>query len=120
VAEKHDFCDIQQKILQISDFATKRDLNPPPHGDITADIAKMFAKKYSQKSDFGSKNTIFAIIRSYFHEIPRTVSQKSDSAKNFFLVFAIFLQKKLYFFMSAKIGFHEKLFQKSAFFAKNT
>jgi hypothetical protein len=29
VAEKHDFCGIQQKILQVSDFAKKRDSNPP-------------------------------------------------------------------------------------------
>jgi hypothetical protein len=31
----------------------KRDSNPPPHGDIAADIAKMFAKIFSRKSDFG-------------------------------------------------------------------
>jgi hypothetical protein len=53
VAEKHDFCGIQQKILQVSDFAKKWDLNPPPHGGTAADIAKMFAKKFSQKLDFG-------------------------------------------------------------------
>jgi hypothetical protein len=53
VAEKHDFCSIQQKILQVSDFAKKRDSNPPPHGDTAADIAKMFAKIFSRKSDFG-------------------------------------------------------------------
>jgi hypothetical protein len=53
VAEKHNFCDIQQKIPQISDFAKKRDLNPPTHGGTAADIAKMFAKKFLRKSDFG-------------------------------------------------------------------
>jgi hypothetical protein len=26
---------------------------PPPHGDTAADIAKMFAKNFSQKLDFG-------------------------------------------------------------------
>jgi hypothetical protein len=46
VAEKHDFRDIQRKILQISDFAKKRDSNPQPHGDTAADIAKMFAKNF--------------------------------------------------------------------------
>jgi hypothetical protein len=60
--EKHNFCDIQQKILQISDFTKKRDSNPPPHGDTAADIAKMLAKIFLRKSDFGSKNMIFAII----------------------------------------------------------
>jgi hypothetical protein len=53
VAEKHDFRDIQQKIPQYSDFAKKRDLNPPPHGGTAADIAKMFAKNFLRKSDFG-------------------------------------------------------------------
>jgi hypothetical protein len=75
VAEKHNFRNIQQKILQISDFAKKRDSNPPSHGDTAADIAKMFAKIFLQKSDFGSKNMIFAIIRLDFREIPRTLSK---------------------------------------------
>jgi hypothetical protein len=43
VVKKHDFCDIQQKILQISNFAKKRVLNPLPHGDVAASIAEMFA-----------------------------------------------------------------------------
>jgi hypothetical protein len=60
VAEKHDFRGIQQKIPQISDLAKNWDSNTPSHGDTAADIAKMFAKKFSRKSDFGSKNTIFA------------------------------------------------------------
>jgi hypothetical protein len=49
VAEKHDFRGIQQKIPQISNFAEKRDLNPPPNGGTAADIAKMFAKIFLQK-----------------------------------------------------------------------
>jgi hypothetical protein len=53
VAEKHDFCGIQRKIPQVSNFAKNRDSNPPPHGDTAADIAKMFAKIFLQKSDFG-------------------------------------------------------------------
>jgi hypothetical protein len=47
VAEKHDFRGIQRKIPQVSDFVKKRDLNPPPHGGTAADIAKIFAKKFS-------------------------------------------------------------------------
>jgi hypothetical protein len=92
VAEKHDFRDIQRKIPQISDFAEKQDLNPPPHGDTAGDIAKMFAKFFLRKSDFGSKNTIFAKIRSDFREIPQTT-------------------------YITKIGFREKLFSRfSRFF----
>jgi hypothetical protein len=53
VAEKHDFCGIQQKIPQVSDFDKKRDSNPPPHGGTAADIAKMFAKNFLRKLDFG-------------------------------------------------------------------
>jgi hypothetical protein len=53
VAEKHDFRGIQRKIPQASDFAKNRDLNPPPHGDTATDIAKMFAKNFLRKSDFG-------------------------------------------------------------------
>jgi hypothetical protein len=53
VVEKHDFCGIQQKIPQTSDFPKKQDLNPLPHGDNAADIAKMFAKIFSRKSAFG-------------------------------------------------------------------
>jgi hypothetical protein len=70
-SEKHDFCDTQQKILQISDFAKKQDSIPLPHGDVAACIAEM-------------------IIRLDFQEIPLALSQKSDSAKNFFQIFAIF------------------------------
>jgi hypothetical protein len=44
---------IQQKILKISDFPKKWDSNPLPHEDNAADIAKMFAKFFSQKSAFG-------------------------------------------------------------------
>jgi hypothetical protein len=51
VVKKHDFCSIQQKIPQISDFPKKRDSNPLPHGDNAADIAKMFAI-FLQKSVF--------------------------------------------------------------------
>jgi hypothetical protein len=53
VAKKHDFRSIQRKIPQVSDFAKKRDSKPPPHGDTAADIAKMFAKIFLRKSDFG-------------------------------------------------------------------
>jgi hypothetical protein len=76
VAEKHNFCGIQQKIPQVSDFAKKRDSNPPSHGDTAADIAKMFANFFLQKSDFGSKNTIFAKIRSGDCEFPQHTTAK--------------------------------------------
>jgi hypothetical protein len=59
VAEKHDFRGIQQKIPQVSNFAKKWDSNPPPHGDTAVDIAKMFAKKFSQKLDHIKKGTFF-------------------------------------------------------------
>jgi hypothetical protein len=45
VVEKHNFCSIQQKNPQTSDFAKKQDSNPLPHGDVAMDIAKIFAKK---------------------------------------------------------------------------
>jgi hypothetical protein len=80
VAEKHDFHGIQQKNPQISDFAKNRDSNPTSHGDTAADIAKMFAIFFLRKSDFGSKNAIFAKIRSDFREIPQTKSRKLDFA----------------------------------------
>jgi hypothetical protein len=51
VAEKHDFCGIQQKIPQVSDFAKKTGFEPPPHGDTAADIAKMFAKNFRNSPD---------------------------------------------------------------------
>jgi hypothetical protein len=72
VVEKHDFL----QIPQISDFAKKQDLNPLPHGDVADDIAKMFAKFFSQKLDFASKNMIFAKIRLDFRKITQTLSQK--------------------------------------------
>jgi hypothetical protein len=37
--------------MQNSYFAKKRDLNPLPHGNVAADIAKMFAN-FLQKSVF--------------------------------------------------------------------
>jgi hypothetical protein len=49
VVKKHNFCSIQQKIPQISDFPKKRDLKPLLHGDNAADIAKMFAKYFFAK-----------------------------------------------------------------------
>jgi hypothetical protein len=52
VAEKHDFCGIQQKIPQVSHFAKKRDLNPPHHGDTAVDVATMFAKSFFSKIGF--------------------------------------------------------------------
>jgi hypothetical protein len=49
VVEKHNFCGIQQKIPQKSDFALKRDLNPVPHIEAAVDIEKMFEQNLHQK-----------------------------------------------------------------------
>jgi hypothetical protein len=64
VAEKHNFCRIQRKIPHESDFANIRDMNPFPHGETAADLAKMFAQIFWRKSVFATKRTIFAQIRS--------------------------------------------------------
>jgi hypothetical protein len=64
VAEKHNFCSIHQKIRRESNFANNRDMNPFPHGETAADLAKMFAQFFLQKLVFATKNTIFAKIRS--------------------------------------------------------
>jgi hypothetical protein len=40
VAEKHDFCGIERKIPHESNFADNRDMNPFPHGETAADLAK--------------------------------------------------------------------------------
>jgi hypothetical protein len=92
VAEKHNFHAIQQKILQISDFAKNQDSNPLPHGDVADDIAKMFVKKFLQKSDFVSKNTIFAIFQLDFCEIRRTQSRKSENRKKLIFRFSRFFR----------------------------
>jgi hypothetical protein len=95
---------------------------------------EMFANFLLQKSDFASKNTIFAKIWLDFCKIPQTLSQKLDSAKNFFPIFAIFLllynfcKKTCTFLCLQKIRFccipiFVKIgvfLWKSAFFAKNT
>jgi hypothetical protein len=39
-------------------------MNPFPHGETAADLAKMFAQIFWRKSVFATKNTIFAKIRS--------------------------------------------------------
>jgi hypothetical protein len=77
VAEKHDFRSIQRKIPQSSDFANYRDMNPLPHGEAAADLAKMFAQIFLRKSVFGTKNTIFAKIRSGDREFPNNQKRKS-------------------------------------------
>jgi hypothetical protein len=79
VTEKHDFRSIQQKIPQESDFANNRDMNPLPHVVAAANLAKMFALIFLQKSVFGTKNTIFAKIRSGDCEFPNTQQQKSGA-----------------------------------------
>jgi hypothetical protein len=51
VAEKHDFCGMQPKIPQKSDFALNQDSNPVPSGDTAADNAKKFDQNFLRKSD---------------------------------------------------------------------
>jgi hypothetical protein len=74
VVKKHDFCSIQQKIPQISDFPKKRDSNPLPHGDNAVDIAKMFVNFFSKnwfsgrKTRFSQKNPISTKFHKAFHE----------------------------------------------------
>jgi hypothetical protein len=51
VAEKHDFCGMQRKIPQKSDFALNQDSNPVPSGDTAADNAKKFDQNLQRKSD---------------------------------------------------------------------
>jgi beta-galactosidase beta subunit len=77
VAEKHDFCGIQRKIPQKSDFANDRVMNPFPHGETAADHAKIFAQIFWRKSFFMTKNTIFAKIRSGNCEFPTQLWRKS-------------------------------------------
>jgi hypothetical protein len=77
VAEKHDFRCIQRKIPQNSDFANDRVMNPFPHGETAADLAKMFAQIFWQKLFFVTKNTIFAKIRSGNCEFPTQLWRKS-------------------------------------------
>jgi hypothetical protein len=82
VVKKHDFCNIQQKILQNSVFAKKRDLNPVTYGEVAADIAKMFAKKIAK--------IIFCIEKHNFCKNP--IGRLRNSLHP-----------------TAKIGFHKKL-----------
>jgi hypothetical protein len=71
VAEKHDFCSIQRKILQVSDFAKNWDSNPPPHGDTAVDIAKMFAKKFCKNRILGRKTQFSRKSDQIFAKFPR-------------------------------------------------
>jgi hypothetical protein len=127
VVEKHDFCDIQQKIPQISDFAKKTGFEPPTPWGYSGRHCENVCKIFLQKSDFASKNTIFAKIRSDFCKIPRTLSRKLDSTKNFFHDFRNFRdfsaslgfwQKNNSSIISAKILFPDFLFTKSRFLRK--
>jgi hypothetical protein len=83
VVKKHDFRGIQQKIPQNSDFAKKQDLNPVPNGEVAADIANMFAKKFAK--------IIFCIEK---HNFCGNLIGK--------------LQNSLH--PTAKIGFHKKFY----------
>jgi hypothetical protein len=60
VVKKHDFCGIQRKIPQKSDFANNRDMNPLPHLETAADIAKMFAQIFCENR-FSQQKTQFLL-----------------------------------------------------------
>jgi hypothetical protein len=72
VVKKHNFCGIQQKIPQISNFSKKRDSNPVSHGDIAADITKMFAKKIFAKIGFRVKKHDFCKNPIFFDHTTRS------------------------------------------------
>jgi hypothetical protein len=56
VVKKRDIRSIQQKILQNSDFAKERDMNPFPHGETASYLAKMFAQIFFAKIGFCKKH----------------------------------------------------------------
>jgi hypothetical protein len=116
VAKKHNFRDIQQKIPQTSNFAKKRDSNPPPHGDTAADIAKI---RFQVEKHYFCNNPI-EFLQNSPDPIPKIGFREKlfFQFSQFFRYHKIFVKKKLVLLMSAKIGFHEKLFQKSMFFVK--
>jgi hypothetical protein len=82
VVKKCDFCGIQQKILQNSDFAKKRDLIPVPNGEVAVDIEKMFAILFVK--------IIFCVEKQVFCENPIGRPQNLQHP-------------------TSKIGFHKKL-----------
>jgi hypothetical protein len=48
---------LQGKILQESDIAYNRDMNPFPHGGTAADLAKMFEQIFCEKRAFADYNS---------------------------------------------------------------
>jgi hypothetical protein len=101
VAEKHNFCNIQQKILQISDFAKNRDLNPPPHG-------------------VWPKNMIFAVYSKKFRKFPISLKngiRTPHPIRGFRVKKHNFCENPIGFLQNSpdciqKIGFREKLFSR--------
>jgi hypothetical protein len=59
VAEKHDFCNIQQKIPQISNFAKKPDSNPPTPWGYCGGHCKNVCKIFFAKIRFRVKKHDF-------------------------------------------------------------
>jgi hypothetical protein len=90
VADKHDFLDIQRKIPQISDFAEKQDLNPPPHGDTAADIAKKFANFFCENQISGQKTRFLQKSNRIFAKFPRLYRKNRIPRKT---IFAVIIRK---------------------------
>jgi hypothetical protein len=65
-------------------------MNPVPHGETAADIAKEFANKILRKSVFATKNTIFAKIRTGNPRKPRKPRKPQKTIFTIFTIFAIF------------------------------
>jgi hypothetical protein len=55
VAEKHDFCSIQQKILQVSDFAKNGIRTPHPMGILRRTLRKCLLKFFRENRISGRK-----------------------------------------------------------------
>jgi hypothetical protein len=91
VAEKHDFRNIQQKIPQISDFDQNRDSNPPPHGDVAYDIAKMFAKKFAKIGFWVEKHNFRDNPIGFLQNSPDSI-KKIGLCKKLFSPFLLFFR----------------------------
>jgi hypothetical protein len=83
VVKKHDFCSIQRKIPQNSDFAKKRDLNPVPNGEVARTLQKCL-------QIFFAKIVVFCVEKHDF--CGNLIGRPQNSLHP-----------------TAKIGFHKKL-----------
>jgi hypothetical protein len=126
VVKKHNFCAIQPKIPQISNFTKKWDSNPLPHGDVADNIAKMFANFFGGKLDFASKNTIFSDFRDFSATVQFLrkklllfyVHKNWRFCKNWH--FSQKILKNWHFCKNWHLSRKSVFLRKSAFIAKNT